>query len=335
MKRVGKQTWVFQTPIYITSTGTVVGPIEGTGPLNESFDKYFDHLYCGEETWELAERKLMTEAINICLEKANRKKEEIDFFLAGDLLNQMVTSNYVARELRIPYLGMFSACATSMEMIAMGSVLVDGGYADSVLCATSSHHSTAERQFRYPNEFGIQRAPTSSYTVTGAGAAIVGRNKSNIKITAATIGRVVDYQIKNPFQFGAAMAPAAAETIHSHLQETGMNIEDYDFIASGDLACVGSGILRKLLEEEGVILPERYDDCGVMIFNPSKELFSGGSGAACCAVVTFGHLFNEMKNGHIKKLLVVATGALLNPFMIYQKESIPSIAHVVSFQAEE
>ncbi|KGA98609.1 stage V sporulation protein AD [Alkalihalobacillus alcalophilus ATCC 27647 = CGMCC 1.3604] len=332
--RFKKQTWIYKTPIYVQSTGTVVGPKEAEGPLRESYDKYYEKLYCGEETWELAERKLMKEAIEISLEKAGRKIEEIDFFIAGDLLNQMVTSNYIAKDLPIPYLGVFSACATSMEAMATGALLLDGDYADSVLVATSSHHSTAERQFRYPTEFAVQRSETSSFTVTGAGASLISKEKNHIRLHSATIGKVIDYEIKNPFQFGAAMAPAAVDTMKTHLQNTNTTVEDYDLIVTGDLARVGSGILHKLLEDEGITLPKNYDDCGVMIYAPGQNVFSGGSGAACCAVVTFGHLFNEMKKGKFKRLLVVATGALLNPFMIYQKESIPCIAHAVSFQLE-
>ncbi|ARK29523.1 stage V sporulation protein AD [Halalkalibacter krulwichiae] len=334
MERRGKQTWHFQSPVYIQGTGTAVGPEESQGPLADSFDIKYDNLYAGEENWELAERRLMKDAVETALKQAEKKSEEIDYFLAGDLLNQIVTSNYYARELERPYLGLFSACATSMEALALASLFIDTGVANLVLAAVSSHNATAERQFRNPTEFGGQRPDTATFTVTGAGAIIVGTKPSLIRITDATIGSVKDLGIKNPFDMGSAMAPAAADTIITHLKETKRDASYYDVIVTGDLSRVGSGILRKLVLEKGVQL-DRYEDCGVMIYHQEQPVFAGGSGAACPAVVTFGHLVKEMKRGSIKRMLVVATGALLSPLMMQQKESIPCIAHAVSFEREE
>ncbi len=334
MKRVGKQTWSFEEPIYVQATGTVVGPEESEGPLRQSFDRCYDQLYIDEENWELAERRLMKEAVEIALKQAEKTYEDMDVFLAGDLLNQIVTSNYFARELTIPYIGLFSACATSMEGIALSSLLVDCGAANYALAATSSHHSTAERQFRYPTEFGAQRPETSTYTVTGAGAIIIGKKPSPIRIKEATIGSVIDLGIKNPFDLGAAMAPAAAETIYAHLHEMNREPDYYDVIVTGDLSRVGSAILRKLMQEKGIWLHSNYDDCGVMIYHQEQPVFAGGSGAACSAVVTYGHLMKEMKRGRIDRMLVVATGALHSALMIQQGESIPCIAHAVSFERE-
>ncbi|WP_100407107.1 stage V sporulation protein AD [Bacillus solitudinis] len=333
MKRLGKQTWKFSNPVYVQATGTVVGPLESKGPLSNSFDQVYDNLYCGEDNWELAERRLMMDSIEICLKKKKRQRNDIDFFLAGDLLNQTVTSNYVARAMEVPFLGMFSACATSMETLALGAMMIDGGYGDLVLAATSSHNATAERQFRYPTEFGGQRPDSSTYTVTGAGSILIGTSPAKVAINEATIGKVVDMGISNPFQMGEAMAPAAAQTIQAHLNETGRDAMYYDFIVTGDLSRVGSGIVRKLLQEKGIVFKNNYEDCGVMLYHPNQPVFSGGSGPACSAVVTYGHLMKEMEQGKIKKLLVVATGALLSPLMIQQKESIPCIAHAVSFEA--
>lgn len=335
MERRGKQTWCFENQIYVQATGTAVGPEEAKGPLAESFDVCYDNLYAGEENWELAERRLMNDAVSTALKQAERKTEDMDYFLAGDLLNQIVTSNYHARELAIPYLGLFSACATAMEGLALASLLVDTGAAKYVLSATSSHNATAERQFRYPTEFGGQRPETSTYTVTGAGAIIVGSKPSSIRIREATIGKVLDMGIKNPFDMGSAMAPAAANTIITHLHETKRESSYYDVIVTGDLSRVGSGILRKLLLEKGIKLENNYDDCGVMIYHQEQAVFAGGSGAGCPAVVTYGHLLKEMKRGRIKRMLVVATGALLSPLMIQQKESIPCIAHAVTFERED
>ncbi|MGO4888288.1 stage V sporulation protein AD [Anaerobacillus sp. MEB173] len=335
MKLKGKQTWRFENDIYLSSCGTAVGPIEMEGPLGKMFDKTYDNLYCGEENWELAERKLMTDAIESCLKKAHKKKSQIDFLLAGDLLNQIVTSNYVAREMEIPFLGMFGACSTSMETLALGAVLVDGGYASNVVAAASSHNATAERQFRYPTEYGGQKPDSATFTVTGAGAALVSREKSKIKITEATIGKVVDLGVNNPFDMGSAMAPAAHDTILAHLRDTGRDASEYDLIVTGDLSRVGSTILLKLLEDEGVHLQNNFSDCGVMIYSPDQPVFAGGSGCACSAVVTYGHLVEEIKNGHLKKIFVVATGALLSPLMIQQKETIPCIAHGVVLELDE
>ena len=334
LERCGKQTWHFHNPVYIQGTGTAVGPEESKGPLADSFDICYDNLYAGEENWELAERRLMKDAVETALKHAEKKSTEIDYFLAGDLLNQIVTSNYYARELEIPYLGLFSACATSMEGLALASLFIDTGVANTSLVAVSSHNATAERQFRNPTEFGGQRPDTATFTVTGAGAIIVGNKPATIKITEATIGKVLDLGIKNPFDMGSAMAPAAADTIVTHLKETKRDPSYYDVIVTGDLSRVGSGILRKLVQDKGIQL-DRYEDCGVMIYHQEQPVFAGGSGAACPAVVAFGHLLKEMNRGRIKRMLVVATGALLSPLMMQQKESIPCIAHAVSFEREE
>ena len=331
MKRIGKQTWQLQD-VYVAASGTVVGPTEGSGPLKQQFDKCYDDLYCGEKSWELAERKMLKEAIDICLKKKNLKINDVDILLSGDLLNQIVTANYVARDYDVPFLGMFSACATAMATTAAGAFFVASGFANKVLCATSSHYATAERQFRYPTEFAKQKPKTATFTVTGAGALLLTNEPSPIKITAITLGKVMDAGINDPFNLGLAMAPAAFHTITTHLKETGKTFSDYDLIVTGDLSRVGSQILRSFMAEENIDIGHRYSDCGVMIFSGDQRTFSGGSGCACCAVVTFGHLFNEMLNGNIKKMLVVATGALFSPLMIQQKQSIPCIAHGVVFE---
>lgn len=332
MKRVGKQTWVFEE-VYIEATGTAVGPFEAAGPLGGCFDVIHRDLYCGEKTWELAERRLMQEAIAACLQNGNITMDEIDVMLAGDLLNQNVTANYTARDLPIPFLCMFGACSTSMETLAVGAALVDGGFARTALVATSSHNATAERQFRYPTELGVQKPKSATFTVTGAGAALIGRKKSRFRITAATIGRVVDAGLKNPLDMGSAMAPAAAHTIEQHFFDLRRSPADYDLIVTGDLSRVGSVILKELLLEAGHDVTANYNDCGLLIYRPDKAAFAGGSGCACCAVVTYGHLLKKMEAGAITRMLVVATGALLSPTMIQQNESIPAIAHGVVIEA--
>ncbi|QFT89478.1 Stage V sporulation protein AD [Bacillus sp. THAF10] len=335
MRLVGKQSWVFENPVYINSSGTAVGPKEAEGPLGQLFDKTYKELHCGEDNWELAERRLMEQSINECLSKMNLEYRDIDFFLAGDLLNQNVTANYVARHHQIPFLCMFGACSTSMETLAVGAAMVDGGFANRVLASTSSHNATAERQFRYPTEYGGQKPASATYTVTGSGTALLSREPSPIRITSATIGRVIDLGITNPFDMGAAMAPAAADTIQAHFQDLQEHPDSYDLIVTGDLSGVGSPIVKELLKEEGYDISIKHSDCGLMIYRQDQKVFAGGSGCGCCAVVTYAHLLNELRTGFMKKILVVATGALLSPTMIQQKESIPTIAHGVVLERVE
>jgi stage V sporulation protein AD len=329
MRLTGKQTWVFENDVYLNETGTAVGPDEKEGPLSKKFDVTYEDLYCGEDNWELAERKLMRDAVNNCLQKANVTIDDIDVMLAGDLLNQNVTANYLAREMQVPFLCMFGACSTSMETLAVASALVDGGFARKAIAATSSHNATAERQFRYPTEYGGQKPDSATYTVSGSGAALVSKEKSKIKITAATIGKVQDLGLTDPFDMGSAMAPAAADTIKQHFQDLNRKPSDYDLIVTGDLSKVGMPICKRLLQDEGYDVGNRYNDCGLMIYAPNQQVFAGGSGCACCAVVTYAHLIDEMKKGTYHRILVVATGALLSPTMIQQKETIPTIAHGV------
>ncbi|KGX83166.1 stage V sporulation protein AD [Pontibacillus marinus] len=335
MRKVGKQTWMYENPVYLNSSGTAVGPKEAEGPLGDTFDISHDELHCDEDNWELAERKLMEEAIHTCLEKGGLSKDQIDLFLAGDLLNQNVTSNYVARSLSIPFLCMFGACSTSMETLAVGSALVDGGFAENVVAAVSSHNATAERQFRYPTEYGGQKPKTATSTVTGAGAALVSRKKSNIRIESASIGKVMDYGTKDPFDMGSAMAPAAYDTIKTHFEDTGRDPDHYDLIVTGDLSGVGSPILKDMLKEDNYDINANHNDCGLMVYNSDQEVFAGGSGCACSAVVTYGHLIQSLESGRYNKIFVVATGALMSPTMVQQKETIPTIAHGVVLMREE
>jgi stage V sporulation protein AD len=332
MKLTGKQTWQFENPLFVQSSGTAVGPKEADGPLGQLFDVKHKELHCGEDNWELAERRLMEQAIEQCLMKGNKTKDDIDLFLAGDLLNQNVTANYVARHVNIPFLCMFGACSTSMETVAIGSALIDGGFASNVLAATSSHNATAERQFRYPTEYGGQKPDTATFTVTGSGAVLISKEVSNIRVTSATIGKVADLGIKDPFDMGSAMAPAAADTIAQHLKDLNRTPDDYDMFLTGDLSGVGSPIVKELLKDEGYDVHDKHNDCGLIIYRPDQKVFAGGSGCGCSAVVTYSHIFNELEKGNLNRVFVVATGALLSPTMIQQKESIPTIAHGVVFE---
>ncbi len=334
MRLTGKQTWVFQHKLFVNKTATVVGPKEAKGPLKETFDAHFDDMYCGAPSWELAERNLMEQAISCCLKKAELKEEDIDLFLAGDLLNQNATSNYTARMLNIPLLCMYGACSTSMETVATACALIDGGFANKIIAATSSHYGAAEKQFRHPTNFGGQKPETATTTVTGAGAVLISKDESEIAITAATIGKVIDVGRKNPYDMGSAMAPAAADTIKQHFRDLNRTPSDYDLILTGDLSGVGSPKLKELLLEDGYDIRGNHSDCGLLIFHPAQRAFAGGSGCACSAVVTYGHIFQEMKKGNLKRVLMVATGALLSKTMIKLNESIPAIAHGVVFERQ-
>ncbi len=331
MGLIGKQTWEFASQPVLISTGTVVGPKEGQGPLGHDFDMVHQDSYLGQGSWEKAERRLMEEACETALSKAHLKADQIDIFYAGDLLNQIVTSGFAARTLATPFIGLFGACSTSMESLALAAMTVDAGYANYALASTASHHSTAERQFRYPTEYGGQKPLSAQCTVTGSGAAIVGKAGEGPRITHATIGQVVDLGVKSPFEMGPAMAPAAVDTIAQHLKDTGRKPEEYDLIVTGDLARIGHKIAAELLEQQaGLFLGDLFKDCGILIFDPDQEeVFSGGSGCACCAVVTYGHLLKRMERGELNRMLICATGALLSPLSTQQGESIPCVAHAV------
>lgn len=323
------QTIRFENPPHIVDTGTIVGPMEGRGPLHNDFDVCIEDYTFGEKTPEKAECRFLEESVKIVLEKAKVTPDQVDYFLAGDLLNQIVCSNFAARQLQMPFLGLYGACSTSMEGLTLGSVLIDGGFADRVVVGASSHYQTAERQYRYPIELNIKRKTTAQYTVTGGGAALLSNSGGSPRVTFATIGKVLDLGMKDPNDMGSAMAPAASETIFQHFIDTGIRPEDYDLIVTGDLAKVGKTMLTELLKEKGVAIGPNYDDAGTMIFGPRQSVGAGGSGCACSAVVVFGHVIRQMRAGLYKKVLCVATGALHSPVTCQQGESIPGIAHAV------
>jgi len=328
------RTWVFEQKPVIIGTATVVGPEEGNGPLANDFDIIHGDKMLGQKSWEKAEHVLLEEAVKLSLEYAGITREQVDFYIGGDLLNQITSSSLTARTLSVPYIGVFGACSTSMESLALAAFLVNAGGAKHVVSATSSHNSTAEKQFRYPTEYGSQKPPTAQYTVTGAGAAVVAASGSGPVITSATIGRVVDMGITDPFNMGAAMAPAAVDTIQAHLKDLNRQPSDYDMIVTGDLASVGYKIALELFRKYNVpIETTHYDDCGLMVYDLNNQpVQAGGSGCACSAAVTYGHLLKRMARGELNRILVVATGALLSPLTYQQGESIPCIAHAVCIE---
>lgn len=329
----GHRTWVFENRPVIVSTATVGGPFEANGKIADDFDLLHEDLWLGEDSYEKAHKVLIEEAFFQAMKKARIEKEQVQFIICGDLINQMTPSSFAARTLSTPYLGVFGACSTSMEALALSAFIVNYGGAKYILTGAASHNAAVEKQFRYPTEYGGQKPPTAQWTVTGAGVALVGGEGDGPRITAATIGRVVDMGLTDPFNMGGAMAPAAVDTIEAHLRDMQVDASHYDLIVTGDLGEIGRTISLDLLRKNGMKLEEeRYQDCGLIIYREGQPVLSGGSGAGCSATVVYGHLLNRMKRGEIKRMLVVATGALLSPLTFQQGETIPCIAHAVAIE---
>lgn len=329
----GHQTWVFEARPVLRSSAAVGGPFEATGALADDFDILHEDVWLGQDSFEKAEKKLLEQACEKAIDKAGMKKEDVQFLLSGDLMNQIISSSFAARALGMPFLGLFGACSSSMEGLALASLLVNSKAAKNALAAASSHNVAAEKQFRYPTEYGGQKPPTAQWTVTGAGAALVSREGEGPRVTSATIGRVVDMGISDPFNMGTAMAPAAVDTIQAHFRDLRRDAGYYDLIATGDLGRIGHEIAGDLLAKHGIEMPpEIFTDCGILIYKPEQPVFAGGSGCACSATVTYGHLLNRMRRGELKRILIIATGALLSPLSYQQKETIPCIAHAVSIE---
>jgi len=333
MNKIGLQTIKFDNHITILETASIVGPKEGNGPLNKFFDKCLEDEFWGEKTWEKAESKIIRETVNLAITKSGLAAKNIDFCFAGDLLNQCISSSFGLRELNIPYFGIFGACSTFIEGLCLGSVFIDGNAATNVLCATSSHFCSAEKQFRFPLELGNQRPPSAQWTVTGSGAAIISKNGNGPFITHITPGKIIDMGIKDANNMGAAMAPAAVDTIFTHFKDTGRTPNYYDAIITGDLGYIGKEIVNDILKSKGYNIASNYNDCGVMIFDKSEQdTHSGGSGCACIATTFSGYIFNMLKTQKYQKVLIVATGALTNATSSQQGESIPGIAHAISVE---
>ncbi len=320
----------------IMATGVSGGPFEANGNLANDFDLLHEDLWMGQETYEKAHRVLLEESIKMALQKANVHKEEVQFLFAGDLINQITPTSFAARSMQIPYFGLFGACSTSMEGLALASFVINNQGAKYILTGASSHNSAVEKQFRYPTEYGGQKPPTAQWTVTGAGVALMAANDSsrNQPVTiSATIGKVIDMGLTDPFNMGGAMAPAAADTIMAHFRDLQLDPSFYDLIITGDLGRVGHDTAFELINKSGLKLERKqFQDCGLLIYKKDQPVQSGASGAGCSATVLYGHLLNQMKKGVYKRILVVATGALLSPLSFQQNESIPCIAHAVAIE---
>lgn len=336
IKKVGGQTVKLENPPRIVSAFSIVGPKEGEGPLKEYFDEVLSDDTCGKETYEKAESEMMYTAITEAIKRASLKEIDIDYMFAGDLLNQIISSGFAARDLNIPFFGLYGACSTMAESLGLAALIMDGGFANNVVASTSSHFCAAERQFRFPLEYGSQRSKTAQWTVTGSGAMILGKEGNQFpKITYVTTGIVKDYGIMDPNNMGAAMAPAAVDTLYKHFKDTGRTPKSYDIITTGDLGKVGKTIADKLILEYGYDIRENHVDCGDIIFdNEAQGTDSGGSGCGCSAVVTAGYIYKKMMRKEIKSALVISTGALMSPTSSLQGESIPGIAHAVAIEMD-
>lgn len=341
-KKAGKQSMLFPSGAYLRGRGTVVGKKEGEGPLSDCFDVTLQDDMYGEKSWEKAESKMLKEAMMRAVQRAGLTTDDIDVMLSGDLLNQLMSSSFMARDMKIPFLGLYGACSTMTESLVMGSILIDGGFAQNILAGASSHFCTAERQFRMPVEHGNQRPPSAQWTATAAGALVVGCQASPaspaIRATAATVGKVIDAGIKDVNQMGAAMAPAAVDTLLNHLEDTGRTLDFYDLVVTGDLGFIGKDIMADLLIDAGLpaeSVRERYDDCGTMLFSKEQDVHGGGSGCGCSAAVFAGSLMQKLETGKMKKLLLISTGAMLSTISPFQGESIPGIAHAIALEAED
>jgi len=343
-KKMGAQTVFFESRPYLTGRGNIGGKKESEGPLAACFDHLLDDDMFGEKSWEKAECKMLQTAMERAVKRAQLKKEDIDIMLSGDLINQIMTSSFAARDLHIPFLGLYGACSTMTESLVVGSMLIDGGFAHNILASASSHFCTAERQFRMPVEHGNQRPMSAQWTATAAGAVViserplaVGKGSHIIRVTEATVGKVIDAGIKDVNQMGAAMAPAAVDTLLNHLQDTGRNLDYYDLVVTGDLGFIGKDIMTDLLIDAGLPAEKvfsHYDDCGTMLFSKDQDVHGGGSGCGCSAAVFTGDLMQKMEKGKIKKMLLMSTGALLSTISSFQGESIPGIAHAIALEVE-
>ena len=332
-KRTGKRTILFDNKPHIISYGSVVGKKEHEGPLSAEFDRYITDSYFGEKTYERAESRLQKTAVQTALDKVGLKKDNIDCILAGDLLNQCIGSSFGLREFGIPFIGLYGACSTMALSTLVASLLVDSAAANRAIAVTSSHFCSAERQYRFPLDYGSQRTPTAQWTVTGSGALILQQNGNGPYINAATIGEIEDYSITDINNMGAAMAPAAASTIMHYLKDTGTSPEDYDVIYTGDLGYVGTNLLYELLDREGIDIRCRHSDCGLIIFDrENQDVHAGGSGCGCSASVLCSFIMHRFEDGDFKNILFLSTGALLSPTASFQGESIPGIAHLLNIK---
>ena len=323
--------------VYVGNTVTIASVYEKDGPIADYFDMVYDKdLYYGSDTFEKAEEKMLHDSIEKLIDKSKMKDGDIDYVISGDLENQIAASDYALRDFDIPFLGIFNACATFGEGLLIGANFIEGKRAKNIIVSTSSHNMVAEKQFRNPTEYGAPKKKTTTFTSTGAASMLLTNKKGKIKITAATAGRVQDKNITDVNNMGAVMAIAAADTIERHLNNLKIKSNYYDLVLTGDLGYYGKEILIDYLRLKGIDLSKNYDDCGLILYDRNKqEVFAGASGPATSALVLSSYILKEMERGKYKRVLVVPTGAIFSPTRVFQKDSIPSIAHAISFEVNE
>ena len=334
--QMGADSLCLPKPVYIMQTASVVGKLEGEGPLGYCFDMICTDDRFGADSWERAESEMQKESLTLALGKAGMDGEQLRYLFAGDLLGQTIASSFGLMEFQRPFFGLYGACSTVGEALSLAAMSVAAGYADLVAAVTSSHFGGAERQFRFPIEYANQRPLCSTWTVTGSGAYILGTVKSGAKITGITTGKIMDLGIRDAQNMGAAMAPAACETIETHFKDFGINPKEYDKIITGDLGTVGSEILTTMLKERGYEISRQHEDCGVKIFDDeTQNTGAGGSGCGCSASVLSAYYLPKIASGELKKILFVPTGALLSPVSFNEGQSVPGIAHAVVIEHVE
>ena len=339
-KRMGTRTVALHNRPGVVAWGSIVGQKEKDGPYGGQFDAVIPNELNGEQSFEAAERSMLETAVGLCARHAGCELADVQMLLAGDLLNQIISAGFAARNLAIPFYGLYGACSTMSESLSLGGMLADGGFADRLICATCSHFCTAERQYRAPLELGNQRTPTAQWTVTGSGAVMLSGGpagaQARVCMTHTTCGKVIDLGIADQNNMGAAMAPAAADTIVAHLRDMQRGFDDYDLIVTGDLGHLGRDLLIELLGQKGIRVQEdRLFDCGCEIFAPEQDTHCGGSGCGCAASMLCAHILPELAAGRLRRVLFMATGALLSPTTTMQGESIPGVAHAVVLEHKE
>ena len=322
--------------VYINDVSTITGPYESNGPLSKFFDKSYNDLYFGTKSWELAESKLIEESVDILLNKMDKTKMDIDVHVSGDLLNQIAPTNYAASSLGIPLIGVYGACSTSVLGLIVASNMIEAKQVKNAITSTSSHNNAAEKQFRYPVEYGGPKRKTTTFTSTGGASAYLSSVKKGIKVESATLGTVVDLGIKDVYHMGAVMAPAAAKTIYEHLNVNKREVGYYDLIVTGDLGVYGKEILKDYMQTEYNINLTNYNDCGTMLYDVKNQpVYAGASGPACAPLVTYSYIFEKMRKKEINRVLVIATGALMSTTFVNEKNTIPAIAHAISLEVIE
>jgi stage V sporulation protein AD len=334
-KHCGEASVVFENPPIIISAANITGPKEGEGWQGDYIDEVLADNLADCESWEKCESHMIEKAIRNAAAKIKIGTESLDFVLAGDLLNQLMSTHFAMRSLARPFLGLYGACSTMAESMLIGAMMVDGGFASRLACGAASHHDAAERQYRFPTELGSQRPPSTQWTVTGAGSTILSKHGFGPVITRATVGKVVDYGVKDTNSLGAAMAPAAAETIVTHLRDFNLPPDYYDMIFTGDLGAIGKNLVLELCRDNAVDLEKNYQDCGCMIYKEGQDTHSGASGCASSAIVFCGYIYRHLLLKTFKKILLVGTGSLHSPTSYQQSESIPCIAHAVAVELME